>query len=358
MKRFSRFTLFLLVVVVFMIAQVALSFPTIPSVTVTTLPDLPKGSYVLGRDTGGSLSFGGAKCFTFGDTAMSQANSEGKNWVVNTMYRTTDSNPADGISGGYNFKTSGQPANQWIPYAGTEGTSPLIGLWPCSPFVDPNTGKTYMWFVKVNESVNPFTVYGTGFAQVTSLTTNPTRIQHRSGNAQPYLMFDNSEGTYGDGACVVTGGYVYAFFINGADWGKVRLARCSLTSEQFKTRSNWRFWDGSTWVATISSAAVITDGCMGGSIEWNPYLNCWLYCYMGWLSDKLYYRVADNLWGPWSAASQIYVGTHSSNGSNPYSGRAHKIYEQESGRTQYVSYAIPMESNFQERVCFLKIRFN
>ncbi|SPE54211.1 hypothetical protein SBV1_1760018 [Verrucomicrobia bacterium] len=94
--------------------------PAPPVATIfTNIPIMDKGYAVIGRDDGLSLLMGTNCCFFFGDTVLSQPNYLGSSWVVNTMYHTGNTNGNLGVSGGYNFKTTGVPPAIWASAAAT-----------------------------------------------------------------------------------------------------------------------------------------------------------------------------------------------------------------------------------------------
>src|SRR5262245_37064576 len=90
------------------------AYPSFPRVTSTELPDMPKGSGsngVIHRDGGASFRRGSEIAFTFGDTFLSSG------YRVNTMFHSTDLNPDNGITSGYNFRLSSAPPEQFVPWS-------------------------------------------------------------------------------------------------------------------------------------------------------------------------------------------------------------------------------------------------
>ena len=352
-------------VLVLLGAASAQAFTEVTSPTTTVLPNIPKGTDVFCRDGGVSFLYAGRKVFTFGDTALTRANSVGSTWVTNTMYHTDDAEPDDGIGGGYNYKTAGQPPLQWVPltpteveYDATHSPSGFVGLWPNAPFRDPDTGKQYFFFGKVIEHPGAWwDAIGTGITEVVTLTSPTLRIQHRAGESEDYILFGPDDGFYGD-AAAVWDGHAYAYYAaQGWDFGKLFVARAPLADEAFKSRTTWRFWNGSSWVEPASAATrIIPSGVAPGSIEWNDYLGSWLYTYMECLGTRMMMRVADNLEGPWSEPTPVYTAALGEQDEFPYFGRAHKILEKENGRTQYISYSVGGMYSGQ-KIAFVRVRF-
>ena len=339
----------------------AWSYPEIPDVQVTTLTlsSIPMGHAVSARDGGASFRFAGESVFTFGDTVCREQNSEGTAWVTNSMFHTSDTLCQDGFQTGFNYKDPAKSPLVWIPFTQAEkdynaSGAGIVGLWPTSPFKDPNTNKQYLWFGKVLEHPSVgFEGVGGGFCEVVSLTSNTVRIQHRPGEAEDYLMFDG--GNYGDIA-VVSDGYLYGYYMG--QWATMYLARAPLAGEGFKDRSNWTFRCNNEWVSNATSATVIATLATVGSIEWNQYLNCWLYTHMGFLDNRMVMQVADNLWGPWSAPKAVFTAPKGRNNGLPYFGRAQRIFEENEGRTQFISYSNALgASGTGEGVVFQRLDF-
>lgn len=352
----------------------AFAYPPIPHVTVSAMPDLPLGAAVKGRDGGLSFSFAGEKVFTYGDTVLSQPNSEGLTWVSNTMYHTSATLTETGFATGYNYKTFGKPANQWIPWTPAEesySSTPLkrVGFWPTSQFRDPITGKQYLWYFKLTVEGTTMTAVGMGITEVTSLKAPTKRFISRPGMAEDTLMFLDSEGQWGNCMSLAAGGYLYAYYVNsgGGDrgWGRIYVARASFddgpdigNTPDFLERANWRFWNGSAWVADPSSATELVSLSNWGTIDWNEYLKCYLYVYTGFLSSDVRFRVADNPWGPFSPAVSVYKPPADIDPKQQaYGARAHKALERDYGRTLIINYSLPQE-NWTSRVPLIKVEFD
>ena len=283
------------------------------------------------------------------------------------MYSTTDSNPDDGISGGFNYRKPGQPADQWVPWTRAEAEfsssgKGIVGLWPTGPFQDPETGKTYIWFGKVIEYPGKgFDGVGSGFCKVKSLREPPVRIQHRPGQSEDHLMFlygdgKTTEGFYGT-MVVMSKEHLYAYDWNGANWGRVAVARAPFKNEAFKERSRWKFWNGLEWVADASEAKVLFEGGGGGTIAWNDYLRCYMNIHMGYLDHQMVMRLADKPWGPWSDPFPLYAAERGPKGEMPYAGFLLEMLQQENGRTLYTVYSIPDESSWTGgRIALVRVR--
>ncbi len=304
-----------------------------------------------------SVSIGSNCCYFFGDTVLTKSNSQGSYWVVNTMYHTTNTNGDTGVSGGYNWMSNGVSPLQFIPYTpdetnwiATNANKYVYGIWPYAQFYSPTDAKQYLTIGKVIESPS-LTALGIGLAvcPTNPVTANATRVESRPGNAQPYLLWDESAGEWGDMATTMSN-YVYFYWVNGNSYGLVYVARASLLGgPDFLTQTNWQYWNGSTWVTNSpSSAASILSDAGIGTIDWNAFLTnasggrgCYLYTYMSWVANEIYTRASSDL-VHWSAPTLQYtVPVTWTSGYFPYFGRAAKCLEKNNGQTIYISWSLP-----------------
>ncbi len=356
--------------------------PMPPPAQITLLPDMPKGTAVSGRDDGLSLKIGSYACFLFGDTILTRANSVGDTWVVNTLYHTTDTNADDGLSGGYNFKVSGSPPLQFVPYTAAEQAYKdahkttdqyVYGIWPNGQFYSPYDGKQYVTFDKVIE--RPATTWieiGSGLAicPVNPVNNTATRVQSRPGNTEDYLMWDSSERDWGH-MCAALGDYVYFYHVEGQNYGALRVARAYLqdgpdvgSTPDFLEKTNWQYWNGSSWTANNpAAAAVLFYGTGVGTVDWNAYLpngeggnGCYLFTYLSWVSTNICVRTSSDLIH-WSGERIIATVPNIPSGSFPYFGRAHYCLEQERGRIIYISYCLPMLQLWVQDIPMLRAEF-
>jgi hypothetical protein len=60
--------------------------------------------------------------------------------------------------------------------------------------------------------------------------------------------------------------------------------------------------------------------------------------YSGVENNNLYYNVAYNPWGPWSAATQFYTGLPGYQNNVDYAALAHPEFGQGNGQTEFVTY--------------------
>lgn len=341
--------------------------PAPPAPAVKTLPDMPKGTAVGGRDDGLSVRIGAFNCFLFGDTMLTRSNALGDFWVVNTMYHTADSNADDGLVPGFNFLSSGQPPIQFVPYTAAEQAYKdahestdgyLPGIWPMGQFASPHDGKHYITFSKVIERPGELWIdVGSGLAVLPGDPINQpaTRVQSRPGVPEDYLLWDIGDRDWGH-MCAVLDDFVYAYHVEGQNFGALRVARAFLgdgpdagTTLDFLEKPNWEYWNGSTWTPNNPSAAtVLFYGTGVGTIDWNAYLpnaeggnGVFLFTYLSWVSTNICVRTSADLIH-WSEERVIAGVSNIPAGSFPYFGRAHYCLEKEQGRILYISYCRPL----------------
>lgn len=349
--------------------------PAPPVATISTnIPVMDKGTGVIGRDDGLSIMVGSNCCYFFGDTVLTNANAQGSYWVVNTMYHTTNTNGDTGVSGGFNWMSNGVPPLQFIPYTAdetnwnaTNANKYVYGIWPYGQFYSPTDGKQYITIGKVIESPS-LTELGIGLAvcPANPITESATRVESRPGNAQPYLLWDESAGEWGDMA-VTMSNYVYFYWVSGTNYGNLYVARASLLGgPDFLAQTNWQYWNGAAWLTNSpSSAAALFSGTGIGTIDWNNFLTnasggrgCYLYTYMSWVANEIYTRASSDL-VHWSAPTLQYtVPVTWTSGYFPYFGRAAKCLEQNNGQTVYISWSLPDTNlSLPENIPMIKARF-
>jgi hypothetical protein len=306
---------------------------------------------------------------------LTQANAQGSSWVVNTMYHTPNTNGDTGVSGGYNWLTSNTPPLQFIPYTpdesnwnATNANHVVYGVFSISQFYSPGDGNQYITIEKTIEQNGGATSLGGGLAicPTNPITGSPSRVESRPGNAEPYLMWDESEGEWGD-MCVTMSNYVYFYWVQGQNYGGLCVARASLLGSPpaFLAVTNWTYWDGTTWVTNNPSVAAILFYDAGdGTIDWNAFLTngsggrgCYLFTYLFWVSTEIYTRASSDL-VHWSAPTLQYtIPFDYPIGDFPYNARAQKCLEKNNGQTVYISWSMPCTNIPDQNIEMLKAQF-
>ena len=134
----------------------------------------------------------------------------------------------------------------------------------------------------------------------------------------------------------------------------MRVARVPLADALDKSR--WTYYAGNgVWSADPDDAKTVYEGgAAGDTIFYNPALKMFMTVYAPFLSNDVYFRVADRPEGPWSEAGLLFTARQ---GTDPsYAARVHPEYAQANGLVQYVSYV--MNTGFlQQRLPLVKVTF-
>ena len=91
--------------------------------------------------------------------------------------------------------------------------------------------------------------------------------------------------------------------------------------DKIEDRGSYKYYIGMDggrpkWSDKIGEAVPIVNDVKVGelSVQWNKYLNKWLLCYFDYTPSggnaDMFFRTADNLWGPWSDAVFVYDGDY------------------------------------------------
>lgn len=333
------------------------------------------GAFASGRDNGQSTGYDGHSVWIFNDTALTN-----NSLLTNSGAMTDDLNGADGITltsaSPYTSTDTGVPdslipmtLNEFAFQADHNGDcttatdaycGSVFAYWPGAIVADPQRHRLLTFYGKLcrgqsDEGAPCYNGFagqeqGNGVAAIDMDSRTVTRLDaenmpapvHTVDGDDPTMLFGPGQG-YGNNSAFVSGDTLYGYG-HCVDF-RCRLGRVPLASVQ--DRSQWTFYAGDSagqpvWSANEADAvAVLDSGGAGGSVQWVPGLNAWLNTYMAPLSNSAQYEVADQPWGPWSAAQTMFQGQPPAGGSVDYAMYAHPEYAQNNGLTQYISYYQP-----------------
>lgn len=273
--------------------------------TVTDMGNLGQPANVTGRDVGASAVIGGQITWIYGDTlyhpnagsvltpADWRSATAGISTLSNPMAVTT---PED--SRGVPYQAIPYTADE-IAYnvASRDPGNNREALWAGSIIaLNNDTGLIYFSKLLVKGSYK-YEFQGVGVARIGSNSTVATRGSN--------LLFPPNEPSYAN--ATVHNGVVYLFncttkapYVNPCTLASVPLA-------QAENRAAYQFWDGSKWNSDITSAKPVIEGPVAGlSVRWNPRIQKFIAIYMPAFTNKMYYRVADNLQGPWGSQQLLF----------------------------------------------------
>jgi len=357
-------------------ALAAAAAPPIPTVTVTTAPNVQQDSAVLERDGTYSTDINGYSYWAFNDTALSAANASGENFFSNSLAWATSLSATNGITlNGNQVDSAGLPT-QFIPFTAQEALfnsehakvgktcqelpcGEGLALWPGPIVYNPVNGQVIIPFAEIIRGgpISGFDVIGGGISTGSVGPTGFTMTRPTEGTGtDPALLWPNGTQMFTDQAFILNG-YYYAYggknvFVTTEDL----LARVPV-SEVLDT-ADWTYYAGAeTWSSSVKSAVPVFDGsASGSSVFYDQYLNEYVAIYSQNFSNNIYYAVAYNPEGPWSAPTLLAVGATGYNNNADYAARAHPEFSPDGGQTIYVTY-VQSTGAFGQDLPTLKVVF-
>lgn len=327
--------------------------PIPPILSVTPMNTVMQNPVVQGRDGTYSALVNGKSVWVFGDTTLKVDNASGTNFFSNSMAWATNLDASGGITldGDY-VDSSGEPA-QVIPFLPWEAAynaahssshctaSPCganFALWSAQIVPDPARHRAFLFYIEVWRSpgVSGWVTLGEGVAiwqngKITRPVVSP-------GTQYPTLLWQGQQI-----------GYTYGWVVSGQTlylYGNITLG---LTKDTLVAKvdlanvtnlSSYTYYAGNgVWSTNPADAVtVFNGGAAGSSVFYDPYLGMYVAIYSGVLNSNLYYNVSYTPWGPWSAATQFYVGLPGYQNSPDYAALAHPEFAAGNGQTEYVTY--------------------
>lgn len=328
--------------------------PPIPAVqSVTPLGIVTQDPLVQGRDGTYSALMGGKSIWLFNDTALTQNNASGVNFFSNSMSWATNLDASNGITLNGNYVDADGDPTQFFPFLPWETqynaahnskscTATPCGaefaIWPGPLVPDPARNRALIFYDEIwrSPTISGWINIGEGVAiwqngKITRPVVNP-------GSPYSTLMFTGTQVGFSSG-WVVVGDTLYmygnlgGFLIEDTQVAKVPL-------ESVTTPSAWTYYAGNNvWSASATDAVtVFNGGAAGSSIFYDAYLGMYVAMYSGVFNSNLYYNVAYQPWGPWSAATQFYTGLPGYQNNADYAALAHPEFAQGNGQTEYLTY--------------------
>jgi len=327
--------------------------PIPPVLSVTPMGIVTQDPLVQGRDGTYSAQLGSKSVWLFNDTALTQNNASGTNFFSNSLAWTTNLNASSGVDLSGNYVDSLGDPTQFMPFLPWEAAynaahnsksctadpcGANIAIWPGPLVPDPARNRALIFFGEIwrSPTYNGWISLGEGIAiwqngKITRPVVNP-------GTTYPTLMWTGSQVGFSSG-WVVSGDTLYMFGnLGGFLIEDTQIARVPLQS--VTTPSAWTYYaENNTWSADASDAVtVFNGGAAGSSVFYDQYLGMYVAIYSGVFNSNLYYNVAYQPWGPWSAATQFYTGLPAYQNNADYAALAHPEFSQGNGQTEYVTY--------------------
>lgn len=335
---------------IFIFSVFASSPPLVKEVAVTELGAIsnPSAPYLL-RDGGVSGLLGGRVLWAFGDTIFFRKSVSGYNGYSNTAAYSMLSTPTV-VSEVLDPK--GAPEAPLLPFTVEElnynknsgDPSKRYALWPAAIIPESSDSALVLFDrLKVYPGTLNYEHISTGLARVRAGSTTAERVNDSLfvGMNDQYLH-----------SHVAQGGYHY--FYNCTMRPASMNSDCSVArTTSVLNRSQYTFWNGSTWTADMTKAAKTIPGSTSGfSVSYNPYLKSFVSATSTAFSKHIILRTAPNPEGPWSESIVAFSAP-----SSIYNVYQHPELARNDGRDIVISYYRP-EGEFKGKLQLLSLRLN
>ncbi|MBA2472357.1 MAG: DUF4185 domain-containing protein [Pseudonocardiales bacterium] len=219
-------------------------------------------------------------------------------WRSNTLARSTDRNPANGMS--FNNYVTDRPghAKELLPSLKKDGVEmtkiPTGGI--------NVSGRNYLAYMSIRS-----------FTQPGQWLTNRSGIAYSDDGGQTWKDASSSHRPNTTGfddqfqmiAFAQRDGFVYAYGTPNGRFGDAHVAR--VPEQQLLDQSAYEYWTGKTWQRGSSETATpIVDGPVGElSVRYDQTLKSWEMMYLDQSRKEIVVRLAPQPAGPWSVAIPV-----------------------------------------------------
>jgi Domain of unknown function (DUF4185) len=223
-------------------------------------------------------------------------------WRSNTLARSSDRNPADGMS--FDDYVTDRPghAKELVPSLKREGVEttkiPTGGI-----NID---GRNYLAYMSIRK-----------FTEPGQWITNYSGVAYSDDGGQnwtdaPSARRPNTAGldnTFQMIAYARRDGYVYAFGTPNGRFGAAHLAR--VPEDQLLDNSAYEYWTGQGWERGSSTIAtpIVAQPVGELSVRFDKTLNSWEMMYLDESRKAIVLRLAPHPTGPWSAEIPVATAT-------------------------------------------------
>lgn len=312
------------------------ALPPRPLVVASTkdLGAISKPAHVVGRDGGPSCAVGGKILWTFGDTLLNPAASNGETFRTNTAALAT---PASPTSVTEPLDPSGAPY-QFVPFDAAEASynastgnkgDDRYALWTNTLLPDGNGGcLVFFSVVKIGSGQLNYTNGGAGIARVTGAKTTATR--------DPNLLFSPSEPSLT--AAMADGGFVYVYLSLAQNKGII-VGRAPFA--QAGTRSAYTFFDGAAWQPDVTHGKPVGIAFLSSlSVTYNAYLRQYLAVGSAIFSADVMMLTAPAPAGPWTSVKG-FTGMAPAANTYDYAAIEHPELDESGGQVVRITYYHP-----------------
>jgi hypothetical protein len=325
-------------------------------VQATDLGAIATNPKIVGRDGGYSGVFGGYAVWVFGDTFLSNPNTEGQNLISDSWAFTSDFNAQDGITGfqeredsagaptmiltltagekAFNNAHAGNPCQQ-------QPCGARWALWPGPVVADPARNRALVFYQVVSAQPGNFNFHAVGYSVAIwqNFADLPQRPTINPSAEHPDLLFSQDEPGFGS-AALVDGDMLYAYGCKTSNFSvPCVVGRVQLGNET--ERSAWTFYAGNAnWSSQVSDAVWVFTGNNILNVSWNDYLQRYVAVYNEPLSENVMMRTAPDPEGPWSREVMAFQALPPAAGGSPVDdAQAHPEYNLDGGQTMFVTYS-------------------
>ncbi|MHC4780038.1 MAG: DUF4185 domain-containing protein, partial [Planctomycetota bacterium] len=182
---------------------------------------------VRARDGGYSTRLRNGSVWVFGDSILQSPGQDGSRWRSSTWCRTEDLDASDGLAGLTEPLDARGAPREFLPFTSEEQAYNDLhfkqsvpetkrtrwALWPGPVVVDPEGGKTLVFFGKIfgrSGGMFDFDVKGHSIATWDGPGSRPVRHEVRRGSEDPTLLFPAGDVVLGQGA-LLKDGWLYAY---------------------------------------------------------------------------------------------------------------------------------------------------
>jgi len=228
-------------------------------------------------------------------------------FVSNIIGSTADNNPSDGLDIEWQNKDGGP--RQFFPAIDAATTVPAGAI--------SVNGTIYVFMMSVISWVDEINPQFTG---------RPALVKSTDDGETFTLVWTGDENKFVN-ICPVISNHPTdpekdaLYFIGSNTFREEEIYLAYTELDSIEDRSSYQYYAGMEgdkpkWSSKIGEAVPIVSDVKVGelSVQWNRYLNKWLLCYFDYTPSggnaDMFFRTADNLWGPWSDAVFVYDGDY------------------------------------------------
>lgn len=301
-----------------------------------------KNAHVLGQDGAYSIRVDTRTVlWLFADTWIGEIKPDGKQSVWGA---STNGGAVSRSSSAYSLPGSleyFQDENGWpvsvLTYGADENQS-VRRLWPRHGLVSGD--RVYVFYSLIQQfgpAQGEFAHVGQGVAY-TGTKSPGTFVRLRSGNG--YVFWNDVEPAFGSAALRDSDGWIYLYGRKLTEPGKYAMVLARVRDGDIADKSRYGYYGAgnstAAWTSDISDAAFLfEDAPEELSVSFNDFLKLYVMVYSDASGRAALMRTADDPWGPWSGAAEIFTCNSARPENVCYGAKEHPELSEEGGRTMF-----------------------